>query len=128
MSTIFTKIINREIPASIVYEDEKYIAFLSIEPFSKGHTVFIPKKEYARFLDMPIEEYLEYQKLAQKLAMNMKEKLKCNISLLIFGEQVEHVHINLFGINDELEGFDNIKIHKYENGEMENYKNKLRLN
>ncbi len=128
MSTIFTKIINREIPALIVYEDDNHLAFLDIVPFSKGHTLVIPKKEYAKFVDMPEDEYLELQRIVQKIAKNMNTQLKSNIGSVIYGEDVQHVHIHLFPITDELKVFEFSKTNSYlDDDERENYKNKLKL-
>ena len=128
MSTIFTKIINREISASIVYEDDNHLAFLDIVPFSKGHTLVIPKKEYAKFVDMPEDEYLELQRIVQKIAKNMNTQLKSNIGSVIYGEDVQHVHIHLFPITDELKVFEFSKTNSYlDDDERENYKNKLKL-
>ena len=128
MTTIFTKIINREIPASIIYEDENYLAFLDINPFSKGHTLVIPKKEYANFVDMPQDEYCKLQQVVQKVAQHMREKLCVNIASMIYGEDVAHVHIHLFPITDEIGIFNFSKTQKYEEGEMGEYKKKLYLN
>lgn len=129
MSSIYTKIINREIPSSIIYEDDSHIAILDIGPFSKGHTLVIPKKEYVKFYDMPEDEYVELQRIVQKVAKNMKEKLNCNIGSVIYGEDVQHVHIHLFPINNEVKVFDFSKTNSYlDDEERENYKNKLGLN
>jgi histidine triad (HIT) family protein len=68
MSSIFTKIIQREIPATIIYEDENHIAFLDIQPFEKGHTLVVPKTEYETIMDMPEDVYLDLQKVVLKIA------------------------------------------------------------
>lgn len=127
MSTIFTKIINREIPASIVYEDDDHIAFLDIAPYSKGHTLIIPKKEYAKFVDMPTQEYCDLQKVVHKLSKHYKEVLKCNIGSIIYGEDVQHVHIHIFPITQDIKVFDFSNTHEYNDNEMEEFKNKLKL-
>ena len=128
MSTIFTKIINREIPASIVYEDESHIAFLDISPFTKGHTLVIPKKEYQRFTDMPENEYCELQRIVQKLSKHYKEIFSCNIGSVIYGEDVPHAHIHVFPITKDINVFNFSNTQSYEESEMEEFKNKLKLN
>ncbi|MCH8519581.1 MAG: HIT domain-containing protein [Nanoarchaeota archaeon] len=127
MSTIFTKIINREIPASIVYEDESHIAFLDISPFTKGHTLIVPKKEYSRFTHMPENEYCELQRVVQKLSKHYREIFNSNIGSVIYGEDVPHVHIHIFPITTDIEVFNFSKTKSYGDGEMEEFKNKLML-
>lgn len=82
MSTLFTKIIQREIPATIIYEDIDHIAILDINPFEKGHTLVIPKKEYETIFDMPEEAYLELQKVVFKIAKHYERTLGCGINIL----------------------------------------------
>lgn len=128
MATIFTRIINREIPASVVYEDKHTIAFLDISPFTKGHTLVVPKKEYPRFTNMPEEEYAELQRVVHKLSNHYKTIFNTNIGSVIYGEDVPHVHIHIFPINDTIKVFNFSNTQKYEEGEMEEFKNKLKLN
>ena len=99
--TVFTKIIKREVPANIVYEDESYIAFLDIFPFVKGHTMVVPKKVYERVTDMPEEEYVQLQRVVHRVARNMKEVLGFNVGSLVYGEDVPHVHVHVFPLNSE---------------------------
>lgn len=128
MASIYTKIINREIPASIIYEDENHIAFLDIAPFVKGHTLIVPKKEYAKFYDMPENEYCELQKVVHKLSKHYFEIFKCNIGSVIYGEDIQHVHIHIFPINSDVKVFDFSKTYSYEEGEAEEFRDKLKLN
>lgn len=100
MASIFTKIINREIPAAIIYEDDHHIAFLDIAPFEKGHTLVVPKKEYATIFDMPEEEYLELQKIVLKIAKHYERVLDCGLNIIqnnkeIAGQSVFHVHFHI---------------------------------
>ena len=74
--TIFDKIISGEIPASKVYEDDNFLAFLDIMPFEKGHTLVVPKKRYATIFDIPEEEYLKLQKIVHKIAGQIRKKLR----------------------------------------------------
>ena len=75
MSSIFTKIINREIPAHIVAEDENNIAFLDINPLSEGHTLVIPKKEVDYLFDLEDEDYTALNLFAKKVAKAIKKGL-----------------------------------------------------
>ena len=93
---IFCKIIAGEIPAKNVYEDESFLAFLDINPKSKGHSLLIPKTHYATFLDMPKEEEKELFGKAQDLGKILKGKLGAEyIFLLVMGEEVPHTHVHL---------------------------------
>lgn len=107
MSSIFTKIINREIPSDIFYEDEKYIAILDINPVRDGHILVIPKKETGYIFDLGNEEYLELMTTAKKVAGLLTEKLKgklnfSKIAMLVEGLEVEHVHIHLIPLVDNI--------------------------
>ena len=68
MASIFTKIINREIPGHIVAEDEQHIAILDINPNAKGHTLCIPKKEVNKIFDLPEAEYMALMAFSRKVA------------------------------------------------------------
>ena len=93
---IFCKIVNGEIPAKKVYEDETHLAFLDIRPASKGHTLVIPKQHYATFLDIPEEENKELFALVQKLGGKLKAALNAQlIFLVVMGEEVPHTHVHL---------------------------------
>lgn len=125
--TLFTKIIKGEIPSYKTYEDDNHYAFFDIGPFSKGHTLVIPKKVYDNISDMPEDEYIELQKVVLKLVKHYRRVLNCKIGTLIFGTDVPHVHIHIFPINDELELFDFAKVHKYKEDEAEKFMNRLKL-
>lgn len=130
VETIFSKIIKKEIPASIVYKDNNHLAFLDIFPFEKGHTLVIPKKQYERFTEMPENEFIELTRIAHRMAKQIKKVTKKNVGVLMFGEEVPHAHIHLFPITNKLKVFDfDLRNRaKYLGNEMENYKNKLKLN
>ena len=126
---IFEKIIDREIPADIVYEDENHLAFLDITPFSKGHTLVIPKKNYENISDMPENEYLELQKVVLKLTKHYREILKCKIGQLIYGLDVSHVHIHIFPLTKDIESFKSLsKTKTYLKDEKELYSKRLKYN
>ena len=95
MSSIFTKIINREIPAHIVAEDENNIAFLDINPLSEGHTLVIPKKEIDYLFDLDDNTYLSLNLFAKKVAIAIKKVTKKRIGTAVIGIEVPHAHIHL---------------------------------
>jgi histidine triad (HIT) family protein len=94
--TIFQKIIDREIPAEIIYEDEKYIAILDIFPKTVGHAILITKEPYVWVYDMPDDAFAEYFVLAKKIGLHIKEKLHATyISFQTWGTDVPHAHIHI---------------------------------
>ncbi len=105
--TIFEKIINQEIPAYVVYEDEHVIAILDHAQQTKGHTLVMPKKHYVNVLDTPTEVYLEVMKVAQELAIQIKDKLQASgINLLtnaneVAGQSVMHFHVHILPRYDD---------------------------
>ncbi len=100
MASIFTKIINREIPGHIVAEDEKVIAFLDINPLVMGHCLVVPKKEVNYIFDMEDEEYTHLQLFAKKLSVAIKEVIPClRIGVAVIGLEVPHTHIHLVPLN-----------------------------
>jgi len=131
--TIFTKIINKEIPASIIYEDNETLAFLDIEPFEKGHTLVIPKKQYLTIMDMPENEYLNLMKIVKKIAEHYEKQLNCGINILqnnksISGQEVMHVHFHIIPRLEKKKLYCSKNGVKYLNGEIDNYINTLKLN
>lgn len=96
MSTIFTKIINREIPAYIVAEDEHNIAFLDIMPLVKGHLLVVPKKEVDYIFDLEDKDYSNLMLFAKKVGKAMESVISCTrIGVVVIGLEVPHVHIHL---------------------------------
>lgn len=92
--TIFQKIIDREIPAEVVYEDNKYIAILDIFPKKKGHTLLITKQVYAWVNDVP--DFGGYFEVAKKVALGIQKALGAKyISYQTFGVDVPHAHIHI---------------------------------
>lgn len=91
-SCIFCKIVNKEIPAHIVYEDDNFLAFLDIRPESAGHTQVIPKKHYRWVWDVPNAG--EYFEIAKKVALAQKKAFNTDFVLSkIMGDEVPHAHI-----------------------------------
>lgn len=102
MASIFTKIINGEIPAYKVAEDENYLAFLDISPVAKGHTLVIPKKEVDYLFDLEDELYAGLQLFAKKVALGLKKAVPCvKVGVLVLGLEVPHAHIHLIPMQDE---------------------------
>ena len=99
MSTIFTKIIKREIPAYIVAEDERCIAFLDINPLMKGHTLVVPKREEDYLFDLSEQELSELMLFAKRVAKAIRQVVTCNrIGLSVIGLEVPHAHVHLVPI------------------------------
>jgi len=102
MASIFTKIITREIPAYIVAEDDKHIAFLDIFPNAKGHVLAVPKKEVDKLFDLSEKDYIDLMKFARKIA-KAQEKVFVDakrIGMAVVGLEVPHVHIHLIPLNE----------------------------
>ena len=100
MSTIFTKIINGEIPSYKVVENEDFFVFLDINPNAKGHTLVVPKEEIDYIFDLNAEVLADMMVFAQKIAKAIKEVIPCNrIGVSVIGLEVPHAHIHLVPIN-----------------------------
>lgn len=100
MASIFTKIINREIPAQIVAEDERFIAFLDINPLVNGHVLVVPKTEKDYIFDLPDEELSGLHLFAKRVAKGIKEAVPCiRVGVAVIGLEVPHVHIHLVPLN-----------------------------
>ena len=100
MSSLFTKIINREIPAYIVAEDDNHLAFLDINPLTIGHTLVIPKKEVDYIYDLSDDMLSDLHLFSKKVASAIKKSVECNrIGITVIGLEVPHAHIHLIPIN-----------------------------
>jgi histidine triad (HIT) family protein len=100
MASIFTKIINGEIPGFIVAEDENYIAFLDIMPLVKGHILVVPKKEVDYIFDLEDDLLTGLHLFAKKVARAQKKVIPCErIGLAVIGLEVPHVHVHLVPLN-----------------------------
>jgi histidine triad (HIT) family protein len=96
MATIFTKIIKGEIPCYKIAEDEKYFAFLDINPLKAGHTLVVPKKETDYIFDLDNNQLAGMILFSKKIAMAIKSVIPCNrIGVAILGLEVPHAHIHL---------------------------------
>ena len=111
MSSIFTKIINREIPAFIVAEDDENLAFLDINPLSVGHTLVVPKREEDYLFDLEDDEYLSLNLFAKKVARAIKTVTGKRIGTAVIGIEVPHAHIHLIPFTKMSElNFENPKL------------------
>lgn len=95
MPSIFTKIINGEIPSYKIYEDEKTVAFLDINPETRGHTLVIPKLEVDKIYDLPDEDYLALMNTVKKLARHMENVTGARTLIKVIGTDVPHAHVHL---------------------------------
>lgn len=101
MSSIFTKIVNGEIPCYKIAEDENYLAFLDLNPNAKGHTLCIPKQEINKIFDMEEEHYLGLMKFSRKIAKAVEKSIECKrIGVAVVGLEVPHVHVHLIPLQD----------------------------
>ncbi len=101
MATIFTKIINGEIPCHKVAEDANHIAFLDISPLAKGHTLVIPKKETDYIFDLADNDLQALIVFAKKVALAIKKVVPCKkVGVAVIGLEVAHTHIHLIPMNN----------------------------
>lgn len=101
MASIFTKIVNGEIPCYKIAEDESYLAFLDVNPNAKGHTLCIPKQEINKIFDMEEEYYLGLMKFSRKVAKAVEKTVPCKrIGVAVVGLEVPHVHVHLIPLQD----------------------------
>lgn len=100
MPSIFTRIIHREIPAYVVAEDEKHIAFLDINPLAIGHTLVIPKREEDYIFDLSDQELSELIIFSKKVASALTKSVSCKrIGMSVIGLEVPHAHVHLVPLN-----------------------------
>jgi len=100
MESIFSKIVNGEIPAYKIAENDKFLAFLDINPLAKAHTLVIPKKETDYIFDIQDDEFKEMWLFAKKIAKAIEKTVECKrIGIAVLGLEVPHAHIHLVPIN-----------------------------
>ncbi len=100
MATIFTRIINREIPGHIVAEDDRFIAFLDVMPLVEGHTLIVPKKEVDYIFDLDDATLADMMVFAKKVAVGVKKVIPCKrIGIAVIGLEVPHTHVHLVPMN-----------------------------
>ena len=102
MASIFTRIVNGEIPSYKVAEDDRFYAFLDINPLAEGHTLVIPKVEVDYIFDLDQETYQSLFAFARKVAIAQKSVIPCRrIGMAVLGMEVPHTHIHLVPLNSE---------------------------
>ncbi len=102
MATIFSKIISGDIPSYKIAEDDKFFAFLDINPMTKGHTLVVPKVEIDYIFDIEDDLLTEMVLFAKKVAHGIKQSIDCNrVAMMVLGLEVPHAHIHLVPINNE---------------------------
>lgn len=100
MPSIFTKIINREIPSYTVAEDARFVAFLDINPLSMGHTLIVPRKEVDYFFDVDDDSLAAMMVFSKRVATAIKKTTKCNrVGVAVIGFEVPHAHLHLVPMN-----------------------------
>lgn len=96
MATIFSKIISGEIPSYKVAETEEFLAFLDINPNTKGHTLCIPKQEVNKIFDLDEKTYTGLMQFSRKVAIALEKTVPCKrVGMAVIGLEVPHVHVHL---------------------------------
>jgi histidine triad (HIT) family protein len=99
-ASIFTKIVNGEIPAYKIAEDDRFLAFLDVFPTTKGHTLVIPKQQTDYIFDLDDELYLGLMAFAKKVAAAIEKAVPCKrIGVAVVGLEVPHAHVHLIPLN-----------------------------
>ncbi|WP_433835133.1 HIT family protein [Flavobacterium anhuiense] len=117
MASIFTKIVNGEIPAYKIAEDENYLAFLDVNPNAKGHTLCIPKQEIDKIFDMDEDLYLGLMKFSKRVAAALEKTVPCKrVGIAVVGLEVPHAHVHLIPLNemDEMRFINKVSLSKEE--------------
>ncbi len=117
MASIFTKIINGEIPAYKITEDENFLAFLDVNPNAKGHTLCIPKQEINKIFDLEEDQYAGLMKFSRKVAIALEKTVPCKrVGMAVIGLEVPHAHVHLIPLNDmdEMRFQNKVKLEKAE--------------
>lgn len=100
MPSIFTKIVNGEIPSYKIAEDENYYAFLDISPNSVGHTLCIPKLEVDKIFDLPEDTYMGLMQFSRKIAIAIEKAIPCErVGMSVIGLEVPHTHVHLIPLH-----------------------------
>ncbi len=126
MASIFTKIINNEIPCYKIAETENCLAFLDINPNTEGHTLCIPKQEIDSLFDLEKDLYNELMVFSKKVAIALKKAVPCKrVALSVIGLEVPHAHVHLIPIN-EMKDVTFINKKKFSEKEFKKIANKIK--
>ena len=102
MASVFTRIVKGEIPCYKVAEDDRYFAFLDINPLAKGHTLVIPKEETDNIFDLDDRTLADMMVFAKRIARKIQANIACKkVAVVVLGLEVPHAHIHLVPINSE---------------------------
>lgn len=102
MATIFSRIIAGEIPSYKVAEDDRFFAFLDINPLKRGHTLVVPKQETDYIFDLDDRTLADMMIFAKRIAARIREKIECKrVAIVVLGLEVPHAHIHLIPIESE---------------------------
>ena len=127
MTSLFTKIINHEIPASFVYEDDHCVAFLDINPVQFGHTLVVPRKEIQRLQDCPDDLVAHLFVTAKKIMNVIKSTLWADFVYIgVMWTEIPHTHIHVIPLSFE-QSFANRSTTSYKNDMMSVYQNKIKV-
>ena len=100
MATLFTEIVNGEIPSYKIAETDEFFAFLDINPNTKGHTLCIPKKEVDKIFDLDEETYLGLMAFSRRVAIAIEKSIPCErVGISVIGLEVPHVHVHLIPLH-----------------------------
>lgn len=101
MASIFTRIIRGELPSYKIYEDDRFLAILDINPNTRGHTLCIPKQEQDKLFSLSETDYLDLMKFAYYVAQGIEKAIDCNrVAMAVIGLEVPHVHVHLIPVNN----------------------------
>jgi histidine triad (HIT) family protein len=117
MASIFTKIVNGEIPCYKIAEDENFLAFLDVNPNATGHTLCIPKQEIDKIFDLDDAHYLGLMQFSKKIAIALEKAIPCKrIGMSVIGLEVPHAHVHLIPLNemDEMRFQNKVRLSKEE--------------
>jgi histidine triad (HIT) family protein len=117
MSSIFSKIVQGEIPCYKIAEDENFLAFLDVNPNAKGHTLCIPKQEIDKIFDLEDDLYLGLMQFSKKIAFALEKAIPCKrIGMAVIGLEVPHAHVHLIPLNEmnEMRFQDKVSLTKLE--------------
>ena len=131
MDCLFCKIANNKIPSSKLYEDKDFLAILDISPVNKGHTLIMPKKHYATFLDLPKKELNNINSICQKVAKAIVKATNANGFNLMLnnnkaaGQAIDHVHFHIIPRYQD-DGHKHWPGSNYKDGEQDNIAAKIK--
>ena len=117
MSSIFTKIINGEIPSYKIAENDDFFVFLDINPNAKGHTLVVPKKEVNKLFDLDEDLYNKLMSYSRKIAVALEKAIPCErIGMAVIGLEVPHVHVHLIPLQamEDIQFVKKVKLQKEE--------------